>query len=231
MVMPFDMSCFDQGEYPKYSIEMSFRGYEDNSDLKTWLEHLQELDEKLVHDGVKNSLPWLKKKTISEEVVRALYNPIVRVSKDKETGEPDGKYPPTHRIRVPFRNGKFLCDVYDATSREQINLDEVPLGDLLRSGTRLAALIRPTGIWFANKKYGLSWQVVQLKLRQRSRPMGYAFLDDPSDPPLLNDSDDGLQASPTTGVTVEDTEEEEEEEVVVASPPKKRGRKKKKTTK
>ena len=111
MILPFDMSCYDKGEYPKYNMEMSFRGYEDNPELAKWLDTLNRLDDKLVtdavsgkdSDGVKYSFSWFKKSKTSEEVVRALYNPLVRLSKDRETGEPDGKYPPTHRVKLPCK--------------------------------------------------------------------------------------------------------------------------------
>ena len=31
MVLPFDMGCYDNGEFPKYTLQMSFRGYDDDN--------------------------------------------------------------------------------------------------------------------------------------------------------------------------------------------------------
>lgn len=97
MDMPWNMSCFSEGPYPKYSMELSFRGLEESTDLEQFLTKLNDLDNRLIDLGVENSVPWFKKKSISRETAENLYNPIVRVSKDKETGEADGKWPSSIR--------------------------------------------------------------------------------------------------------------------------------------
>ena len=41
-------------------------------------------DEKIIDGGSENSVSWFKKKTDSREVIEALFNPVLKVSKDKE---------------------------------------------------------------------------------------------------------------------------------------------------
>ena len=55
MEVPFGISKYDKGDYPKYSLELSFQGMEDNKDIKCLYDKLSEIDNKLVDDGVKNS--------------------------------------------------------------------------------------------------------------------------------------------------------------------------------
>tara|TARA_Y100001970_G_C14207487_1_gene844932 strand:- start:106 stop:999 length:894 start_codon:yes stop_codon:yes gene_type:complete len=228
MVLPFDMSCYTQGEYPKYTMQMSFRGHEDNQSVNTWLSKLNQIDEKLISDvvggtdseNVKYSLSWFKKAKTSEEVVKALYSPCVRRSKDRDTGEYDGKYPPTQRIKLPCRvkedgSVNFTFPVYDKKTKEKIDLNETPLESLLKKGTRVTALIRPTSIWITGGgNFGMSWAVEQLKLIRQTRLSDYGFLDDSDDEPMEEDTS---EATPM-GNEVEDSDDEEEEEVEIEPP-------------
>ena len=234
MVLPFDMSCYTQGEYPKYTMQMSFRGHEDNEAVNTWLSKLNQIDDKLVSDvvsgtdseNVKYSLSWFKKAKTSEEVVRALYSPCVRRSKNKDTGEYDGRFPPTHRIKLPCRvtedgSVNFTFPVYDKKSREKIDLNVEPLETLLKKGTRVTALIRPTSIWITGGgNFGMSWAVEQLKLIRQTSLSGYGFLDDSDDEQM----DEAPETESSAGNIVDDSDDtgddtQSEEEVEVPTPP------------
>merc|ERR1712167_268052 len=60
MPLPFGLSIDDRQEVPKYAIDLSFRGMESNSQLQKFHDSLVELDNKLVEDGVENSMAWFK---------------------------------------------------------------------------------------------------------------------------------------------------------------------------
>ena len=93
--MPWKMGAFTDGEYPEHSIDVSFKGMESDPELKAFHDKFIELEGKIIDAGVENSIPWFKKKSASREVVEAIFGPdAVRVSKDKETGEPIGKWSP-----------------------------------------------------------------------------------------------------------------------------------------
>jgi hypothetical protein len=175
MSMPWGMGKFD-GDIPKYSVDLSFKGMDNSESLQAFYSALNKLDEKLVEDGVSNSMQWFKKKKQTKEVCKALYAPQIKVSKDKN-GEPDGKYPPTMKVKVPWKDGKFDCDAYD--SKRQLIQDD--LSNILVKGSQVQALIQCVGIWFAGGKYGCSWKVVQMKVTPPAGIHGYSFIDDSED--------------------------------------------------
>ena len=197
MSMPWGMGKYD-GDIPKYSVDLSFKGMDNNPSLEAFYTALKSLDEKLVDDGVSNSMTWFKKKKQTEAVCRALYAPQLKVSKDKE-GIADGKYPPTCKLKIPFRDGSFQCDAYNS-SKEKINDD---LSNVLVKNCQVQALIQCVGIWFAGGKYGVSWKVVQMKVSPPAGIHGYSFIDDSDDDnnveeeeeeDLIDDDDDDDEA-------------------------------------
>ena len=105
LTLPVKMGVYTEGEYPKYSVDISFKGMENDPDLQAFHDKLQEVEETIVDAGFDNSVSWFKKKKTTREVVEAIFNPILKVSKDKETGEPDGKWPPTMKLKVARKNG------------------------------------------------------------------------------------------------------------------------------
>ena len=191
MSCPFGLNLYDGGDYPKYSIDMSFRGMEDNPKLREFHDMISAIDEQMIEDAVKNSMAWFKKRKQSKEVVKALYSPLVKVSRDKETGEPDGKYPPTFRVKLPYRDGNFTFEAFD-DKKEKIASDDVE--KWMGKGCQVRCLIRCTGLWFAGGKFGTTWRAEQVKVNPPKGLAGYSFVDD---------SDDE-----------ENNEEEEEDEVL-----------------
>merc|ERR1711934_1151325 len=185
MSMPWGMGKYD-GDVPKFSLDLSFKGMDNSDSLQTFYKALNGLDEKLVEDGAKNSLSWFKKKKQAREVCKALYANQIKVSKDKN-GEPDGKYPPTMKVKIPWRDGSFQCDAYDSNKK----LIEDDLSNVLVKGTQVQALIQCVGMWFAGGKYGCSWKVVQMKVTPPQGIHGYSFLDDSDDEGVTEANDGG----------------------------------------
>jgi hypothetical protein len=175
MVAPYGVSNWnDDGKGPdKYTLDLSFKGKEVRDKLNEFFEKMVALDKKLVHDGVDNSMTWLKKKIASADVVEALYTPIVKYAKDKTTGEITDKYPPSMKLKLPYVNGVFQCEVYD-TKRKQVNLKELIDNNTLK-GAKVTAIIQCQGLWVAGGKYGCSWKVLQMRVSPPQTIKGYAF--------------------------------------------------------
>lgn len=219
MVAPYGISNWnDDGKGPdKYSLDLSFKGKEGRENLNTFFEKMVALDKKLVRDGVDNSMTWLKKKYNSVDVVEALYTPMVKYAKDKTTGEITDKYPPTFKLKIPFNNGSFQCEVYD-TKRNSLNLrDLIDNGSL--KGAKVTAIIQCLGIWVAGGKYGCSWKVLQMRVSMPQAIKGYAFKeleDDKAEESDIEDDEDdekpnNVLAHATkelSGLAVEDDEDE-----------------------
>jgi hypothetical protein len=68
--------------------------------METLHNFFRDLDERMIDLAVENSTEWFKKK-LSRAVIQEFYTPILKVSRDRDTGEPDGKWPDTIKIKVP----------------------------------------------------------------------------------------------------------------------------------
>ena len=179
MNLPYGMNVFDKAGPVKYSVDLSFRGYEDGKDTKVraFYDVLMKLDEFMVKKGVENSQAWFKSK-LSEDVVKAFYTPLVRVSKDAN-GNPK-PYPPSFKLNLRKKQGSDVFDIvaYDM-NKQAYNYDETSLEELLVKGAQITALIQCTSVWFAGSKFGLSWKGIQLRVDKLPDSIrGFAFADD-----------------------------------------------------
>ena len=176
---PFGLSVFDKAGPPKYSVDLKLRGYDDpvnNPKVATIYNALHALDEYMLDQGVKNSKAWFKGDK-SREVLAELYTPVVKFSKDAEGNIKP--YPPTIKVSLKQRDGKFETQVYDDKKRP---LTDVPLADVLVKGAVLTTLIQCTGVWFAGGKFGISWKAIQIRADKVPDSIrGFAFLDEGDD--------------------------------------------------
>lgn len=177
LLAPYGLSKWegDKG-LMKYHFDLSFGNKDEQPEKGIFLQKMLDIDQKFVQDALSNSMAWFKKKYNTEDVIKALYTPLVKYGKDKETGEISDKYPPTFKAQIPFKDGKFACEVYD-NKRKLVNLN-----DLETKGSGVAAILQCSGIWVAGGKFGCTWRVVQMKINPRNKKItGYAFVDDDSD--------------------------------------------------
>lgn len=154
----------DEGN-EKATMELAFSAREDD----VFLAKAKAFDAKIVQDCLEKSGMWLKGKYNSADVVRALYTPLVRYPKDKFTGEVSNKYPPTIRLALPRHNGSIVCDAYDL-NKQPLDINTVEL-----KGAQVTAIIQCLGVWIAAGKFGVSWKVVQLRVKPSERITGFAF--------------------------------------------------------
>lgn len=175
MKCPYGLSKFEgDADRVKYSLDMSFGG--DCKKITALKELLEAVDNRVLDESTKKSLPWFKKKNQSRDVSQALFTPSVKVA--TENGEPTDKYPPTFKTKVSNYEGKFkvLC-----FNDEKESLDNMDLPNLVGKGQSVRGLVRLSGIWFAGGKFGVTWELQQLKLTPRAQIKDYAFEDDSDD--------------------------------------------------
>ena len=174
---PFGMSVFDKVQPPKYSVELNLRGYDDagsSPGVAAIYDALSRLDEFMVDQGVKNSKAWFKKDTVSKELISELYTPSMRFAKDSSGARKP--YPPTMKIQLRKRDGKFDVDIYDAALN---SMKGTPIEDILVKRAQLTVLMKCTGVWFAGGKFGLSWKAEQIRADKVPASIrGPAFLPD-----------------------------------------------------
>jgi hypothetical protein len=176
LTLPYNMNdkAFDPSKPVKYTVEMSLRGYDEaGNKAKEMYDVLQNIDEFMIEQGVKNSRSWFKS-DMKQDVVRALYTPIVKWSKDKNG---DVKpYPPGVKVTLRKVGDNFEVKMFDANKEEY---QGVPVEDLLVKGAVVRCVMQCTGVWFAGGKYGLSWKANQMVMDKVPESIrGYAFVDD-----------------------------------------------------
>ena len=90
-------------------------------------------------------------------------------------------YPPTIKVQLRQRDGKFDVETYDEHKNE---LKGVPLDELLVKGSQITTLIQCTSVWFAGSKFGLSWKALQIRMDKMPDGIrGYAIQDEDDDAP------------------------------------------------
>ena len=214
MSLPWKMGVYTEGEYPKYSVDLSFKGMENDPDLQAFHDKLQEVETQIIDAGFENSVSWFKKKKSTREVVEAIFNPILKVSKDKETGEPDGKWPPTMKLKVARKNGMWesnrdkplVVKGKDGTSYK-INSED-NLEEIFKKNTRLRVKMSCVGLWVASGNYMCQWQLTHAEVDVPEDADGDDFLPDSDE-----EGEDGVAATGESGgVVVEDSDGDDGED-------------------
>ena len=205
MTLPYDMSVYDKGEYPKHTIELSFRDMDDDTKVEGFHKNMEAIENMLIENGVKQSMSWFKKKKTNKDVVSALFNPIIKRSKDKETGEYDGKYPDTIRLKLPFRDGKHGFEMSHLETGDSLTTDPK---DLFVKGARVQAIIRCGGVWIIGGKFGCTWTVEKIRVDAPKSIKDYSFIADSDD----EDGDDSKKGSKDKEETDDESEDETEDE-------------------
>jgi hypothetical protein len=246
MNVPYGLNVFDKSGPVSYSVDLSFRGSEEDPKMGEFKTMMETLDELLIDAGVKNAAAWFKMPNASREVISAFYTRGVKYSTDRE-GKPK-PYPPTLKVKLAKKNGVFETQFYDAQKR---SYEGVTVEELLVKRAETTALLKCGGVWISGTKFGLTWKAVQMRMDALPEGIrGYAIQDEddfqvqgrrggsrpaPSggggasrSAPSHDEEDDVVAAvmpgrkaaAPAVVEEVEDeAEEEEEDDDVVEAPP------------
>tara|TARA_B110000285_G_C15007933_1_gene554856 strand:- start:30 stop:884 length:855 start_codon:yes stop_codon:yes gene_type:complete len=228
LMLTWGVSDYEGNE--KYEMALQFPSEEYLTGPKeAFMVKMKEYEAKLKADAITYSKEWFGKAKMSEEVIEALWSPMLKYPKNKETGEFDYSRSPTLRLKVPFYDGVWKCEIYD-TNEEMVfpnpsNPAITPL-DVIQKGSNTALVIQSGGLWFANGKFGTTWRLMQAVVQPKETIFGKCQLklgleekkelaqriDLPED-----DDDDDVpvkSSQPSTMVEESDDEEVVEEEVV-----------------
>ena len=177
--MPFDAGWFDDSgdNCGKFSLKASI-----GSD-QVFSDKLGEFDKKLKDDAMKKSKEWFKKAKLTQDAVDTMYHNMLNISKDVETGEPNGKYPPQFTFKIVFRDGKCLCKLYDDTKTKieienlSGSIEEHQLKKMLVKGAKVKAIIKCNGVWISGNKFGCTWRAEQIIIKVPEELEDCAFRD------------------------------------------------------
>ncbi len=203
------LNKFEDKDLVKYSCDISFTNMETDDKVAALYKALSDIDDKIVGDAVNHSMEWLKMKSVTPASLRdlKLYTPSIKLSVNKDSGEPDGKYPPRMKLKIQHKDGDFVPSVYNK-NREKVSMD------CLEKGSYVKCIVQCSGIWIVNGKFGLSWKLQQIQVEPPTK-LGKSFA-------FLPDSDDEAEDTPEketeqtsaqdSGSHQSDSEQEQQEE-------------------
>ena len=210
MTVPFGLNVADKFGPPEYSVDLSFRGFEQRSELKEFMDVMSQLDEAMISEGTKNARAWFKMDG-NREVIKAFYTPCLKYSKDKE-GNPL-PYPPTIKLKLRKYDNQIETKFYDVNGKPY---RDVPIEELLVKGVQVTAIMECGGVWFAGAKYGLTWRAKQIaihKLPEKMSDFAFRGLSSSSTPSPAS------PASPFSSDSKDDSKDEVDDEAVFAAAP------------
>ena len=187
-----------------------------NPDADRFQENLEALEERIKADALIYSKEWFGKVHKSEEVINALWTPMLKYPKDKATGEPDKTKKPTLRIKLPVWDGVWKSEVYDEDSKrlypDAQNPAVTPI-DFLGNRGNVALVIQCGGLWFANGKFGVTWKLIQaLVQRPRASLQGTCFVKlSDTEKNTLKTAPVGEEEAEEVSEMVADSDEDEDE--------------------
>ena len=216
--VPFDPSYFADNENSgKYSVKFSMKDLEGNKSMRDFHTWASSMDEMLLKKASENSQAWFRKAKLSDETLKELYTPMVKVSTDPETGEPNGKYPDSYAFKINKRDGKFKdFTIYDA-SKNVFDVDgttdsPTDITKLIVKGALIKVVMKCNGIWVANGKFGCTWKAEQVRVKipegglKEFAIMSDSEDEDDSGPSLTRQS----SSAPVAAKMIEDSSDDEE---------------------
>lgn len=225
LMLTWGMIEFRDDKTGKVSYELSLQfpnvDYPDE-DGEMFLQKLKQFEDKIKTDAIANSKEWFNKPKMSADVIDALWTPMLKYPKNKETNEPDYTKAPSLRVKVPYWDGEWKIELYDVEQRQLwpsvTGAVSSPV-ELIPKLTRVACVLQCGGIWFANGKFGLTWKLFQAVVKPPQSLRGTCHIKlsstdrermTQSAPRAAVDNDEDIDDvdNTTVGVSVQDSDDE-----------------------
>jgi len=210
-----------------YDLALQFPNEEyAKEDTTNFMNNMIEFETKIKNDAIVNAKEWFGKTKMSEDAIDALWTPMLKYPKDKNTGEPDTNRAPTIKVKIPYWEGEWKTELYDVNQRAIFpdpDNSNINPKDLIAKGSRVAVVLLCGGIWFANGKFGVTWKLFQGVVKPKATMKGtcHIQLSDEDKERLvkqtLPDDDEGEQYEEPVSTTVEDSDEEENVKALVTA--------------
>ena len=182
MVQAFELNADKRDDNSMaYSINVSFRGDEENTKLSQFREMLEKMDEYNINYATENSESIFGKKK-SREVIDENYTRMVKYS--KKPG-----YRPTLKIKMPIYGDKPGFNVFNKdkeTVSTILDDDTIDLS-MFTAGSEAIHLLEFTGLWQTNNKFGGTWRLIQTKMYTSPGQLAGYMMDEDSDDETVSD--------------------------------------------
>ena len=181
LMLTWGVSDYEGNERYEMALQFPSEGYTTN-DTTNFMNNMMDFEAKIKADAAKNAKEWFGKAKMSQDAIEALWTPMLKYPKDKNTLEPDTSRSPTLKVKIPFWDGEWKTELY--------NVDQQPIypdpeggsltpKDLIAKGTHVALVLQCGGLWFANGKFGVTWRLFQGVVKPKATMRGkcHIFLD------------------------------------------------------
>ena len=140
----------------------------DDSTIGPLYNFMLDLQEKMIVWGTENSSKLFGKKR-SEESIRDSFKNLLSVSTDKQGDEyvPNGKYPPSLRLKIPVYDGRVDMDAVDG-SMNPYALTPDSLQSVFPKYVQ-ANLVITGSVYIIGQAFGVSWRVKNSQVFQPNR--------------------------------------------------------------
>jgi hypothetical protein len=215
------MMCWGANEYDNpqgksYDMCLQFPREEfSNPATQQFLQVMLEFEAKIKADARANSRDWLGKANMSEDVIDALFSPMLKYPKTP-AGDPDKTRSPTLKVKLPLYSGEYKFDLFDTQNNKLLTSPSETPTMMIPKGSEVACILICGGVWFANGKFGVTWKAYQIVVKpSETLEKGICHI-------KLDDSMPAIKSDPTlTEPTTYDSDgEEPPSNVVVSEPPK-----------
>jgi hypothetical protein len=183
-----------------------------DDDMSKLYNFLLDLQEKLIQAATENSSKWFGKKR-GEESIRDSFNErsILSVSSDKNGDEytPNGKYPPSFRLKIPVYDGRIAMDAVDASTKP-IFLTVDSLRSVFPKGVA-ANLIVSGSVYIIGQSFGVTWRVSMAQVFPQTRLTAASAFE------AVPDEEDADDSAPAEDATP--AQESQAVEIPVSEPP------------
>jgi len=193
----------------KFSVALSFKGEDENSEIADLKSLLEKLDE-LVVDQTCSDKMWSKqisKKKASREVIESAYTHLLKVKDDD-----DNKFPALFNLKaqVNWKDGEPYVGtkVYN-TKKQVLDINFQNYGEVLPKLTDMKCVFQVASVWFINKKFGLTLKLVQAKVFPSTMGMVQDFALDSDDEEEVSKV---VEKTKALSVAVAQEEEESDDE-------------------
>jgi hypothetical protein len=188
-----------------------------------FLNNMIEFENRIKADAIANSKDWFGKAKMSEDTVDALWTPMLKYPKNKDTGEHDYNRSPTLMVKVPFWEGEWKTELYDVNQKAIFPDPDGGLQtpkDMIVKGSHVALVVLCGGLWFVNGKFGVTWKLFQgiVKPKATMRGTCHVFITPEDKEKLLKQNVDEVEDEEDDNeinTTVEDSDAEDDVKATV----------------
>lgn len=179
MRIPFGLKKRESKFGTRFSCDLAFPGvrcdeqgdFVGDEEVLGYLRWLQAIDANNLAKAKEQSLGWFKK-DISHDILEEFYFKNIMPASNPQL------YSPTFTTRIQTRGDEFVTKFFDRHGLP-IEYEDV------RAGSMVRVLLETSGLWFANKSFGMSFRVAQLMVMEDNRQFEGCAIPVPSGPTEL----------------------------------------------